>query len=218
MDKANCAFTECDRSSHTKGLCHSHYKQQWKGQTLRPLQPRGRDIMERFTEKYVVVKDCWVWTANKTHDGYALFWDGSAKVYAHRWSYGRFVGPVPAGHEVDHICHNTSCVNPEHLRPVSPKQNQEHMRGPQSNSTTGVRGVYWDSSKSRFRAYVSHYGKSIYAGVYKTLAEADAGVRAKRAELYTHDDADSWPVKPTMPAPPHPHACRSRHRGRGCTR
>ena len=66
---------------------------------------------------------CWVWqkTKGRTHSmptSYgSLFRDGKAHL-AHRWYYEQFVGPIPVGKEVDHLCRNTLCVRPEHLEAV----------------------------------------------------------------------------------------------------
>lgn len=38
---------------------------------------------------------------------------------AHIVFYERAHGPVPAGLQLDHICRNRRCVNPDHLEPVT---------------------------------------------------------------------------------------------------
>ena len=43
--------------------------------------------------------------------------------YAHRVSYEACVGPIPRELEVDHICHNKLCVNPEHLQLLTHQEN-----------------------------------------------------------------------------------------------
>lgn len=42
---------------------------------------------------------------------------------AHRWSYEHHVGPIPQGMFVDHTCNNGMCVNPEHLRVLTNREN-----------------------------------------------------------------------------------------------
>jgi hypothetical protein len=67
---------------------------------------------------------CWRWTASLNRGGYGqLGMGGHGVVTAHRYVYQRLVGPVPAGHVLDHVCEVQSCVNPEHLEPVSHREN-----------------------------------------------------------------------------------------------
>lgn len=53
------------------------------------------------------------WGANKT-----------GKVYAYRLAYQIFVGPIPPYHEVDHLCSNHRCVNPDHLQAIPISDNR----------------------------------------------------------------------------------------------
>lgn len=66
---------------------------------------------------------CWQWTGSKQQQGYGFFWNGERSVVAHRASYEMFVGPIPEGLQLDHLCRNTSCVNPQHLEPVTAQEN-----------------------------------------------------------------------------------------------
>ncbi len=66
---------------------------------------------------------CWLWLASKTM-GYG---DIRVKLFktrkAHRISYIVFRGPVPDDLVIDHKCMNRSCVNPDHLEPVTLGEN-----------------------------------------------------------------------------------------------
>jgi hypothetical protein len=42
---------------------------------------------------------------------------------AHKFAYETLVGLVPQGLELDHLCRNTSCVNPDHLEPITHEEN-----------------------------------------------------------------------------------------------
>jgi hypothetical protein len=70
---------------------------------------------------------CWIWTGAKSEYGHGifLFVMKPKKILgmAHRFAYETFVGPVPEGKELDHLCHNPPCVNPKHLEPVTHKTN-----------------------------------------------------------------------------------------------
>lgn len=78
---------------------------------------------------------CWVWMASKAA-GYGKFrvgsqLDGTRRlVESHRWSYEALVGPIPEGLDLDHLCRNTACVNPDHLEPVTRQVNCHRGVGP----------------------------------------------------------------------------------------
>ena len=91
-------------------------------------------IAETFDTCYAVDQDtgCWNWLrARKGKDaakggGYGCFSLGRKTVGAHRFAYERNKGRIPKGLQVMHKCHNTLCVNPEHLMPGTNLENLEH--------------------------------------------------------------------------------------------
>lgn len=148
-------------------------------------------VLARFWAKVDQSGDCWEWLANRNNKGYGQFSSKTLRsTLAHRIAYELNVGPIPNGLVIDHICHNRGCVNPAHLRPVSPKQNNENRSGPQKNSQSGVRGVGWNCSDKKWVARVRHKGRNHFAGAFSSLADAEAAAIAKRLELFTHNDAD----------------------------
>ncbi len=66
---------------------------------------------------------CLLWMGGKDRDGYGIFFFRRKNRRAHRVAYWRDVGDIPKGKMIDHICRNRSCVNSDHLRCVSPREN-----------------------------------------------------------------------------------------------
>lgn len=84
--------------------------------------PKGPPVEDRFWTKVKKTDTCWLWTGTKP-DGYGRFYYDGAKRPAHRFAYELLVGPIPAGLEIDHLCRNHGCVNPDHLEPVTHAEN-----------------------------------------------------------------------------------------------
>jgi hypothetical protein len=70
---------------------------------------------------------CWSLRRKLSESGYALFTANGVTAYAHRTVYELVKGRIPDGRELDHVCRNRWCVNPDHLEPVQPRENI--MRG-----------------------------------------------------------------------------------------
>jgi hypothetical protein len=68
--------------------------------------------------------NCWEWTGGTCNHGYGQIGIRSAagkykRVLVHRLAYEELVGPVPDGKELDHLCRNRLCINPDHVEPVT---------------------------------------------------------------------------------------------------
>ena len=62
----------------------------------------------------------------RTRLGYVRIWlSGRRRVLAHRHAFERVHGPLPAGMELDHLCRNRWCRNPDHLEAVSHRVNSQ---------------------------------------------------------------------------------------------
>lgn len=66
--------------------------------------------------------ECWVWSG-PTSDGYGAVQLGRRREYVHRVVYETLRGPVPDGLELDHLCRQRACYRPDHLEPVTHREN-----------------------------------------------------------------------------------------------
>lgn len=86
--------------------------------------------MDRFWTKVDIggPDDCWLWTASCQSSGYGQFNAGDNNiVLAHRFAYELEHGPVPDGHQVDHLCRVILCCNPAHLETVTQAVNLDRQ-------------------------------------------------------------------------------------------
>ena len=97
--------------------------------------PKIRPVIERFWSRVNKTDTCWLWTGALGTGGYATIrLPGSRQqLRAHRWAYEYFVGPIPEGLTLDHLCRVRHCVNPAHLEPVTMRENL--LRSPDTQAS-----------------------------------------------------------------------------------
>jgi len=80
-------------------------------------------VLDRF-EKFINKTDtCWLWLGHKAGNGYGTFKMDYRKRLAHRLAYEFYVGAIPKGLVIDHLCRVRHCVNPDHLEAVTHAEN-----------------------------------------------------------------------------------------------
>ena len=150
-----------------------------------------KTVEERFWQKVDKSGECWLWTAATYSNGYGHFGVNATRgALAHRFAWELLVAPIPEGKMLDHECHNRLCVNPQHLRVATAKQNLENQGVLRSDNKSGIRGVNWHPTAQKWRARVTHNSKEHHVGLFADKAEAEAAAIAKRNELFTHNNLD----------------------------
>lgn len=83
----------------------------------------------RFESSIIRTDGChyWIKALSFGPHGYGVFTVKRVNLMAHRVSYLLNRGPIPHGRQLDHLCRNTACVNPDHLEAVEPRTN--YLRG-----------------------------------------------------------------------------------------
>ena len=103
----------------------------------------------RFQAKVLpLTSGCWLWMASTARGGYGQFNDGTTMVRAHRFAYTAFVGEIPDGLDLDHLCRNRWCVNPDHLEPVTRSENLRRGYAARSPRRHCAQGHPFDQSNT----------------------------------------------------------------------
>ena len=90
-----------------------------------PVKPGDPPI--RPIDYTVNANGCWVWKWSVHPKGYAVVLFKGRQRKAHRVAYERANGPIPGGQIIRHLCGNPSCINADHLRAGTPKDNARDM-------------------------------------------------------------------------------------------
>ena len=109
----SCTEDDCYTPPLARGLCPNHYQQWRRG------GPPPRRNWTKFWRRINPTGFCWEWVGQRDRNGYGRY----NSYLAHRQVWESLVGPIPDGLVLDHLCRVRHCVNPDHLDPVTPEEN-----------------------------------------------------------------------------------------------
>lgn len=115
-----CKVDTCDRYSHTRGWCATHYRRVMRhGDANESVAFSGtaKSIQQRMEEKstYVPFCGCRLWFGACVPRGYGVTHFENRQQYAHRVAWQIERGPIPGGMLVLHRCDVPACINVDHL-------------------------------------------------------------------------------------------------------
>ena len=90
---------------------------------------------------------CWIWKGTPRGDGYGQILVDGYHWGAHRLAYTLWVGPIPDGLTIDHLCRQPLCINPAHMEPVTKRENTlrgDGITARQARRTPCPRGHAYD--------------------------------------------------------------------------
>lgn len=154
---------------------YAHGKPTRNGLHLRCRECRAA-IDERMSRPEYIIDEssgCWNWNRSVSSNGYGMVQrtEGGRAMVAHRYIYIRERGPIPDGLQLDHLCRNKRCVNPDHLEPVTQATNTQ--RGAKTAITPKqAMAIYRLRGKERREEVAKRYKVSV-----TTVASIWVGLR-----------------------------------------
>ena len=124
-----CSTDGCDRPYEARGWCVIHYAR-WNRRRRDPLvgtRPAGGarlPLAQRLWSGALADgTGCWIWQRARNREGYGCIKSNGILLRAHRVAYEIVKGPIPEGLTIDHLCRVRACINPDHLEPVTGREN-----------------------------------------------------------------------------------------------
>lgn len=154
---AICNIEDCSKAVFRRSWCSTHYSR-W----LRHGEPRYKitgtllQSMKRFwlNTDFNSLYECWHWNGRTDKNGYGRLNFRSKDfnkndMAAHRLSYMLFAGELNPKLVINHICHNTLCVNPLHLEQITLSENSKDRWHDNSWKTHCKHGHIFDKKNTR---------------------------------------------------------------------
>ena len=128
--------------------------------------------------------ECWLWAGGRNDAGYGIVTVDKQTMRAHRYVYAALVGEIPNGLVLDHTCHTNDptcydsdacthrlCVRPDHLEPVTSRENARRVRHYNRSKTNCSKGHPYDAENTRW------YRGMRYCIACRKLADQDISRR-----------------------------------------
>lgn len=188
-----CSVEGCDRPVKARGLCNRHYKR-WlaQGHPCRQTKITPHGKAQAYFRNVVLTydgDDCLIWPFNRGSIGYALIGLDGRMQNVHRTACRLVYGPPPSPkHHAAHSCGNghLGCVNPQHLRWATPKENAgDTLRHGRRNR--GERNGNAKLTEVQVREIRASRGK-----VYQKDLAAKFGVTSDLIYLIQHRKSWTW--------------------------
>ena len=149
MGDRTCSISSCAVQLYARRMCKHHYDTARRhGDPLWTL-PEPPSLADRFWTKVEKGDGCWEWQAYRNPSGYGTIYFERRPWLAHRVSWMLAGRPLIEGEELDHLCRNPRCVNPDHLEPVTHRTNMR--RSAKAMQTHCVHGHPFDD-RNTYRA------------------------------------------------------------------
>jgi len=126
----------------------------------------------------------WCGTKGRKGDIYVRLVGSSIRLH-------RFILDAPNTLFVDHKFHNTLDCRKANLRMCTNGQNMQNRRGADSDSTSGIRNVYWLRSCERWIVQLRKDGKKYDFGSFRSLEDAAEVALKARAALFDYSVPES---------------------------
>lgn len=121
-----CAAPGCEKPHSPKSVyCGTHRS--------RLHRYGGFDAPKRPAHIQPIVDEetgCHNWAGYTNQYGYGVIGRGDGSRLAHRYYWVQRHGPIPEGMQLDHLCRNRRCCNPDHLEVVTPAENMRRGNSP----------------------------------------------------------------------------------------